>query len=614
VFDYNRKGSRAGQWFSLLAAAHHASGGHPNACELFVEWSIRDPDYRNDAEAIRTRWMSLDPEFEGGFTVGTLIQHVREAGGSPRLPAHLVFEPVDASGSGGFADADERGKKARIVVSKRHHDEILDDIVEAVVARNDPPALFQQGPVATSISQDSDDRPILRFLTARRFQDLAIEAAYFFTIGQGGKLAPARLSMQDAGAALERLVRRNQLPELRGIIDHPIVRNDGSVLCSSGYDAETRLYSVEDLVLDAPERPSPDEIQESVVLLDEVFGDFPFKDDGASRANTLAIPITLLMREAIGGLVPMFGVTATTPSSGKTKLVESAIGLVTGRVPSRMAPLPVHNPDEVRKKITTILLSGREICFMDNAKERIESGELEALLTGPGWQDRRLGGNDAVELPNRTSWFVTGNNLRLGHEIFRRTVVISLDPQMAHPERRDDRRFRHRMPDWAVGEGRLSSLRAALTLCRAWFAAGQPGPDEGVPPVGNFERWRWVVGGVLRIAGVEGFLANVGASEGSDPLLEQWAAFLSLWHREIGSRAVPLREVFAKLQFSEEFKDVLPEDLPEPESKGFRRELGKKLAGHKGRRFALASGGDVWVSQANEGARGGVNKWCVHRG
>ena len=44
----------------------------------------------------------------------------------------------------------------------------------------------------------------------------------------------------------------------------------------------------------------------------------------------------------------------------------------------------------------------------------------------------------------------------------------------------------------------------------------------------------------------------------------------------------------------------------------FRR-VGRKLSSYQDRRFALPDGGEVWVSKADEGARGGVRKWRVRR-
>jgi putative DNA primase/helicase len=86
----------------------------------------------------------------------------------------------------------------------------------------------------------------------------------------------------------------------------------------------------------------------------------------------------------------------------------------------------------------------------------------------------------------------------------RRSIRIRIDAEVEHPEQRHD--FRH--PDllgWArANRGEL--VWAALTLARAWVAAGRPaGPER---PLGAFESWTRVIGGILAVAGIPGLLEN----------------------------------------------------------------------------------------------------------
>ena len=63
------------RWLKLMMACHHASAGA--ACEEFVEWSIQDPLYADDATEIENRWDSLR---RNGIGLGTLYMFMREAG------------------------------------------------------------------------------------------------------------------------------------------------------------------------------------------------------------------------------------------------------------------------------------------------------------------------------------------------------------------------------------------------------------------------------------------------------------------------------------------------------------------------------------------------------
>lgn len=83
------------EWFELMQAVHYASGGSDEVRAAFIRWSTGDPEYADDAEVIQGRWDSLDPDPKGDVVgVGTLFMHVANAGGSPHVPASMVFEPV----------------------------------------------------------------------------------------------------------------------------------------------------------------------------------------------------------------------------------------------------------------------------------------------------------------------------------------------------------------------------------------------------------------------------------------------------------------------------------------------------------------------------------------
>ena len=55
-----------------------------------------------------------------------------------------------------------------------------------------------------------------------------------------------------------------------------------------------------------------------------------------------------------------------------------------------------------------------------------------------------------------------------------------------------------------ANRGRL--VAACLTLGQAWIAAGRP---RGRRSIGSYEAWAQVLGGVLEVAGIEGFLGNL---------------------------------------------------------------------------------------------------------
>lgn len=96
-------------------------------------------------------------------------------------------------------------------------------------------------------------------------------------------------------------------PRAVGITQCPVLRSDGSILTTPGYDPRTRLIYTPsaDLLLPAVSNaPTDQEVGDAVAMLLEAFGDFPFADR-ASYAHALALLISLVARPAIAGQVPL---------------------------------------------------------------------------------------------------------------------------------------------------------------------------------------------------------------------------------------------------------------------------------------------------------------------
>ena len=114
-------------------------------------------------------------------------------------------------------------------------------------------------------------------------------------------------------------------------------------------------------------------------------------------------------------------------------------------------------------------------------------------------------------------------------EIARRAIRIRLDSKVDRPWLRDDKSFKHpQLIDWAT-EHRGQLVWAALTMVKAWIAEECPEP-ENIKPLGMFEAWTRVIGGILQVAGIEGFLGNLDEFyDESDAEGEALRAFIDLW-------------------------------------------------------------------------------------
>jgi hypothetical protein len=97
-------------------------------------------------------------------------------------------------------------------------------------------------------------------------------------------------------------------------------------------------------------------------------------------------------------------------------------------------------------------------------------------------------------------------------------------------------RFRHKdVVEWAAGN-RPALVWAALTLVRAWVAAGRPAHPV---TLGSFERWAEVLGGILGVAAIPGFLANRDAVyDEADQEGSAWREFVAAWWGQYGGQPV----------------------------------------------------------------------------
>ncbi len=165
-------------------------------------------------------------------------------------------------------------------------------------------------------------------------------------------------------------------------------------------------------------------------------------------------------------------------------------------------------PDEAeqQKTIITHLKSGSRHIVIDNWPngKAFDSPTAASLVTGYIYKGRLLGTNEFVCAPWTGVFDLNGNNVQLSDELRERTILVRLDAAMENPN--DRTQFTH--PDlisW-VKANRPQLVRAVLILVQAWIARGKK-PWSG-RPLGGFEAYCSIIGGVLECAGIEGFLKN----------------------------------------------------------------------------------------------------------
>jgi len=135
----------------------------------------------------------------------------------------------------------------------------------------------------------------------------------------------------------------------------------------------------------------------------------------------------------------------------------------------------------------------------------------------------------------------------------RRCYPCRLDAQEARPWERTGFKYPDVLKWTRDNRGKL--LAAILTIVRGWIQAGCPGwnRSEGVKPLGGFEAWSNVIGGILSYAGFTGFLKNqqvMYQQIDSDSL--QWDGFFEVWYEKFGEKSITVNELVKQLISEEE--------------------------------------------------------------
>lgn len=373
---------------------------------------------------------------------------------------------------------------------------------------------------------------------------------------------------------------------LEAVVEYPVLRPDGSVLCKPGYDDATGLLLAHAGPLPRlPDHPDHEAAISARDLLLEVVADFPFERD-AHRAAWLAALLTPLARFAFAGPAPLFLVDANVRAAGKGLLLDCISRTITGERFS----IATYTDDEseLRKRITSLAVGGDRLALFDNLSGKFGNAVLDAALTATAWKDRLLGVNRVVEAPLYITWYATGNNVAIGADTARRICHVRLESPQERPEERRD--FRHpNLLAW-IGEQRQRLLASALTILRAYFVAGCP--DQKLPAWGSYESWSSVVRAAVVWVGMpDPGETRLLLQDQADVNAEGMAVLLACWEKmDPERRGLTTAEVIDLLHkqppesppdFHADAKAALESLLGKPDA----RQLGNRLRSYRRRIF-----------------------------
>lgn len=537
-----------------------------------------------------------------GLDAGTLVELLQAINGRqcvPPLPEREVLKIAEHFISRrtrrGVGTADSKTGNPSICVSRRPLHDIVHDAWQAVERWNgEEPRLFRHG-LGIAEVRDDGGLPRIHHLNIAGMRGRLDRCADWYRQTEQGFL-PARPPKDVIEDMLE---MEKPLPLIRGIVGTPTFSSDGTLDTTLGFQPRTGLYyhPVGEPIPVVPGDPDATDLKRAkAYLFMEWLADFPFAEE-SSQAHAVALPLTVMARELIDGPTPMTGIDAPSPGTGKGLLASGTGIIVQGREPSVMAET---RGEEERKRITTLIKAGHPVILLDNVKRRVESAALAALLTAPYWSDRLLGATEEVDLPVRAVWIVTGNNLQFDSDISRRVAWIRLDAKVDRPWQRQQFR-KDNLLLW-MRRHRHELVWACLVLIQRWVRDGMP--QWAGRPLGSFEAWSSVVGGILESAGIKGFLENREELYArADSETEEWRSFTRQWLAAYGERSLKASELLdiAKDHLQSVFRS-LKDDASD---RSYLTKLGVALRARRDRSFD-----GLIIRQSADGHNGGAY-WCL---
>ncbi len=473
-------------------------------------------------------------------------------------------------------------------------DSLVDNFDKAVriLAEHNPPVLYRMGidlvevhiatkpNVVDGVKTPANTTIITEVKRGGLVLNLAMVAKWMRKFKKGKK--PTHPCQKVVAALLESPSKWGAIPYLNSITEVQIIKPDGSIHDTVGYDCETGIYYDGTApALNIPEYPNIDDAKESLKTIRRAFAEFPFVDPDLDFAVVLAHMLTLARRAQLP-TAPMFAFSATTPGTGKTLLVNVVSLIVRGKLPSTIAPTEKNSSaDEERKRITSLLKYGITCVNYDNFQTPVGSESLDALLTAPEWTDRELGGNKISTLPNKLTIAATGNNLTLKGDLHRRSLITLLDANCENPELRT---FSiQKLEDYVI-KHRGELLAALFTILRAYILAGKPLDNQ--PSLGSFELWSKMVAAPIQWLGLPNPVKSQKRLHAENAELTTLSKLQKAWFRLRDDDGffmeswMSVSDLLNRRIFENELDEAIAAIIP---SEGSSRSLGRYISKYEGR-------------------------------
>lgn len=363
------------------------------------------------------------------------------------------------------------------------------------------------------------------------------------------------------------------LQPLEGILRAPSIDPEGRLITAPGYDEETGYFLASTFPLDKliSAEPSLDRARKALAKLQDLFAPttqtpdgkglvrgFPWRHGWDETIVPIALCMSVIARPAFI-TCPAFLIDASSPASGKGKIVSLCSLIATGEEPAR-AGWPSME-EEQEKTINSYAMLGPSIIAWDNVVGDLSNPHLENALTTDKYDFRGFHTQELKRVPFRSAVTFTGNNLRVVGDMCRRIITCRLEPDTEHPEKIPLAAFRHPQIERYVRENREVYVAACLSILRAYIHAGMP--DQGIT-FQSFDKssgglgWADLIGGALAWVGAGDITTFCAKENSSEP--DDWGhirTLLAAWPRlDPNGTGITLASAISSL-FTEEVMEII---------------------------------------------------------
>ncbi len=426
-------------------------------------------------------------------------------------------------------------------------------VSETIAALTVDPDLYQRGEILVRVIRDRqptdgilrcEGSATIQAMPPANLRERMTRVATFTKLNRKGEEVAAHPAAWLV-SAVEARAEWDGIRHLMGVSDTPILRPDGSIWQTPGYDERTGVLFEPAFGASFPpvhDEVNLDDADAALTTLLEVVCDFPFESE-EHKAAWLAALLTPLTRFAFAGPSPLFLIDANIRGAGKGLLAQTIGHITLGR------EMPVssyaHDSDEMRKKLTAIAIAGDRLILFDNLEGLFGNDALDRALTSTRWKDRILGKSEEVELPLIPAWYATGNNVQVAADTMRRVIHVRLDCLNERPEERSGFKHQNLLAWIDANRGRL--LVAALTILSAYLKRGHA--SKNLKPFGSFEGWSSVVREAVVWVGLpDPCLTRTRLVESADTTGDALGQLIAAWRQyDWSERGVVVSEMLREL-------------------------------------------------------------------